>query len=425
MLLIPAGKIAFRSLSFIQRNAKQFSTSCAVLTSADENGYFPDYKYSRAKLPEDNLSLQTLEETWSEKNKLEEYRGQFSSIRRSKEEINFDKHFRLLKNGARYSSYKDAMQLAYLPLVSYRAYRETVFIEQLCHLWWTSFQPFLTTQPILPSDLVKGTLFGLNKLDETTNGHLSKVLASTNSILSLSDCILKSILLISPNNFDLFLNLLSKFFQYGQIRNEDTVELKKKLNKAFPVFLSAALNGKLYCGFHITKTVTKTAFRFQQEIGIDKPADQQALQDLVHLFGRVINEMEHSSYMLYIRDLHLIALVLVRWNIDANKYDAIFWSNWYKKMAKYYNGLNLQTGFFNALSLCDWLLVALKFDQEKEFLKVLPFWLDAFRVNRYLLYPENIEILINQTKKKYFNDPLHRIDEASLTNIVKVLEGRY
>lgn len=422
MLCLRATKPIIQKLSSVQRQAKLFiSTSCTLFAPerGDEESFAGQKYNSVEKIVEDDFNVQNLE-TSSENKTTADY----DDLDRSRDEYVFDRNFRFLKTGVNYSSFHDALQLAYLPLVSYRAYRETVFVEQLCHLWWTAFEPHITTQPIGPGDLVNGTLFGLKKINESTQGSLSKVLA-WNSIFTVSDCVLKSVLRLSPKNFDIYLFSMWSFLQYGhsRIRNEDKVELKKQLNETFPVYLSAALNGKLNSGHYITQTITKSAFRLQA-IGIDKPADQ-CLEDLVFVFSRVVNEMEHSLHFVYIRDLHFMALVLLRWNIDANVYNGIFWCKWYENMVKHYNELNLKIGFYNAMVLTDWLLVALKFDQEKEFLKILPVWLDGFRMNRHLLYRENIEFLINQTKKKYSNDPLRRIDERSLTNILKVLQGLY
>lgn len=384
----------------------------AVRKDIDENRYL--IKNSTIRSPTDMVPLDA-------RNRLD---NDLNASQIAKEQFIFDKNFKMLTERLPYS-HTTIDQLIYLPLTAVGANRQRIFVDQLLLLWWTAFERFLNMKnAIEPKNLVKGTMMGLRKIDESTNGRLSKTLGPQ-PITTMTDYVLDSVFSLSPKNFELFTYSLNSFLVYRGFDNNSILDLRKKLNTIFPRYLSASLRNEIPFAHHISRHASKTLFRLQN-IGIEKPSEK-CTKDIVKCFGKVVDEMEYSSHLSYLRDLHFIAIVLIRWSIDPDDYDSIFWSLWYKKMKKYYSALPERQGFLNALFLTDWLLVALKFDKEQELIKILPLWLDEFGMNKSYLFPENLKFLIDRVNRKYVDDEdgKFKLNEMVLTRILNVLERKY
>lgn len=314
-------------------------------------------------------------------------------------------------------------QLTLLPLMSTLHNREKYFVDNVCKFWWDAMDPMIAQ--VMIGKFVKYTFYSLNKLNAVTNGSLVEKLGSS-PFIKMSSHISSRISHISPKNFGIFIKVLDKLDILDNAKEEEKRELREKLSKSFKQFLYSCSSESGYYTHpqFYGPEIGKISFKLSQ-FGIPKP-ENESLVHLSHLFSKTLNEkcVVFFNPIRFVFTLIFCAEAFLTWNVDPNQYDEDFWSIWYEQVGKYYPLLPFKFGPLNGSLLRNALLVAIKFDQEKEFLKLLkPFWIDGLKKFRNALFDDNERKLsiIKEMKEKYSKET-DKIDPVLLNEIIKCLE---
>lgn len=326
----------------------------------------------------------------------------------------------LMENSWDRDSETSPVRLAYLPSISFAVNRQEYFFDDVLSVWWPALLSRLHL--IGASDLVKGTICALNDLNHYQNRKYLSDLGGWTRFMVVVDHVLNEVLNLTPKTFSLFLfSLVSMMEANEKDLGPEKLNLTKKIGQAFHSYVSAGFEKRLNFNHFIVGEISFLT-NVLLKLKTDKPSDECTRQ-IIHIYSKIFNQkFNHAVDCL--EDLNRMVEFLLHFKIDATSYDDKFWSKCYERYIKYYQELPPKvSGQLKAVSLKNCLHVALEFNREEDFFKLvdLEFWSKEMEYNKQFIHKDILTDFLNSCLQKWSGN-LEIIDQTTLTEVLSILK---